>query len=341
MKNKQTKQGIGRRTFLKTMGIAALGIGGSMFPAGRHLVRPAAAQEPGTFESCRIVVFGLDGLRVDYAQRMWDDVSPGLRSLSRPICATCGGLSQTQPGWASIWSGLPSQINNCWDNSVYKRMRPGHHVMEKLITAYQGRDLFAVWIVGKGNIVGASQKPGGRLKKGSHYGVYRMIVEEEKEGIYFGDDSRDSQTVYSLALDALAEARTHDNFIAFVQFNDPDKVGHAAVRSKLPDDFDAYMQSALEVDGYMADLMTLLPGGTKVICCSDHGFDFKSQGDARNHHEYSPYGMLATNFQIVDTPFTSQISVGRLIYKLAGGDPDRTRSQDTGAFYRMFGEDLV
>jgi hypothetical protein len=338
MKDKETTSGIGRRDFLKTVGATAIGLGVAALPVCPRIVRPARA-EPGSYDNCRIVVFGADGLRIDYAQTLRDQGAPGLSSLNPPICAICGGMSQTQPGWASIWSGLPSELNLAWDNSKYQRMPSGYHIMEKLIKAYEGRDLYAVWIVGKGNIVGLRQRANGKFRKGSHYGVYKMIVEEGNPGVYYGDDSRDNDTVHSLASQALAEAVQHNNFIAFVQFHDPDKTGHASVRSRLPNDYETYMQKALEIDNYIANLMGLLPGDTDIIYCSDHGFDFVSQGDARNHHPFSPKATLATNVSTVDTPFTSQMSIGRMIYRLAGGNPDQT--QRLNKYYRMWGDDLI
>ncbi len=325
-----------RRDFLKTLGVAAAA---TLIPTLPKTVRPARAEIAG----CRIVVFGADGLRVDYAQTLRSQGGPALSSssLNPPTCATCGGVSMTQPGWAAIWSALPAEMNRCWDNAKYRKMRPGHHVMEKIISEYTGDDLYSVWIVGKGNIVGNKLKPSGlKYRKGSHYGVYEKIVVEGKQGVYYGDESRDNDTVYGLAHDALTEAVRHDDFICFVQFHDPDKHGHWAVKNES-DDYGAYMQRAWEVDSHIANLMALLPSDTNVIYCSDHGFDFKSQGDTRNNHGYSPYGVLATNFTMLDAPFVSQMSIGRLIYKLAGGDPNRTQRSPDRRFYRMFGEDLI
>jgi hypothetical protein len=93
------------------------------------------------------------------------------------------------------------------------------------------------------------------------------------------------------------------------------------------------------VDGYIWELMDLLPPGTRVIYCSDHGFDFISQGDCRNGHSFSPYGMLATNFHTIDRPTVDRMAIGRLIYKAAGGDPDHCGAGSKP--YRMFGQDLI
>jgi hypothetical protein len=329
VKNKQTKQGIGRRTFLKTMGIAALGIGGSMFPAGRHLVRPAAAQEPGTFESCRIVVFGSDSLRIDYAQTLHDLGAPALSALNPPICATCGGLSYTQPGWASIWSGMPSQRIKCWSNGIYERMPWRYHIVEKLCAAYLNRDLFTVWLTGKGGNI-----KGRWPMESPHRSVFKSIALDGDPGVYLGDEDRTNSDVYQRATKALSVATKKPNFLCFVHFSDPDKTGH------LTKDYDTYMEKAWEVDNYIAELMDILPPATDVIYCSDHGFDFTSLGDTNTGHKCSPHGMLATNFETVPKQSVSQMAIGRLIYKRAGGNPNWTLN-NIGKSYKMFGEDLV
>ncbi len=96
---------------------------------------------------------------------------------------------------------------------------------------------------------------------------------------------------------------------------------------------------------YIINLMQLVPQDVDIIYCSDHGFNFRSRGDLRENHIFSPRGMLATNFQTLGFDHVSQDSIGRLIYRRAGGNPDRTVffKGETGDLvkYQMYGVDLV
>ena len=341
MKDKHAENGIGRRTFLKTMGVAALGIGASALPISPRFVQLARAQQPCEGENyggCRIVVFGSDSLRIDYAKEMWNggqvtEESPALSRLNEPICATCGGLSSTQPGWASIWSGLPSEKIKCWANGRFEAMPAGFHIVEKLAKpeAY-GENLYIVWITGKGhNIMGSDPES-------PHHAVYKLIMENGQPGIYLGDEGRTDVEVLEAAGLALEELKYQENFICFIHFRNPDHKGHQVAGEV--NDYTKYMNKARAVDKKIYELMGMLPPDTDIIYCSDHGFDFQSQGDPRDAHKFSPYGMLATNFDTLPKTDVSQMTIGRLIYKRAGGNPDCT-TKNNGTLYRMFGEDLV
>jgi hypothetical protein len=358
--NDHQEKGVTRRTFLKA-GVAAAGAlaastcdfttkPDSKLPTS-EFVKSAYAGEPGPYDSCRIVVFGSDSLRVDYAQTLRSQGALALTQLNPPICASCGGLSYTQPGWASIFSGMPSERIRCWKNRHYKDMPGNFHLIEKLAKAYEGRDFFPVWITGKDrNIAGykwykafenkTPQKREKLRRKTPHHAVYELIVNNRHPGVYAGDYERDNDEVHTLATTALLEAVQHDNFLCFVHFHDPDHTGHYVVRNGIPNDYETYMDKALEVDTYIADLMNILPSNTNIIYCSDHGFGFTSQGDPQDEHACEPLGMCATNFPLTVTPYTSQLSIGRLIYRLAGGNPDYT-DRGSGSIYRMYGEDLI
>lgn len=170
-------------------------------------------------------------------------------------------------------------------------MPGGYHIVEKLVQAYEEHDFFPLWITGKGaNIKGDSEKS-------PHHAVYKMIVDDKHPGIYHGDVSREDQEVNDLARGAVEEAIRHDNFLCFIHFLNPDHTGHKVTRDGAQDDFNRYMRSALEVDEYIAKLMSLLPNSTDVIYCSDHGFDFISQGDPRNGHKFSPPRDVGDKFQ--------------------------------------------
>ena len=56
MKDKQTEKGMGRRTFLKTVGATVLGMGVCALPVAHTPVRPAGAKLPEDCGSCRSVV---------------------------------------------------------------------------------------------------------------------------------------------------------------------------------------------------------------------------------------------------------------------------------------------
>ena len=333
---REDKSGFGRRTFLKILGVSALGIGAQGLPVSSKIVRPAQAdQQPGTFERCRIVVFGADSLKIDYAEELRSKGALALNELYKPICATCGGLSSTQPGWASIWSALPSQKIHCWANGEYKAMPAGYHIVDKLAQpeAY-GDNLHIIWITGKGhNIRGLEEES-------PHHAVYDLIKGGKNPGTYLGDEDRTDVEVKDAAREALEELRYRDpdNFICFIHFRNPDHKGHTVAGE--PNDFEQYMDKARQVDNKIYRLMKFLPPNTDIIYCSDHGFDFVSQNDPRNHHKFSPNGMVATNFPTIAKNDVSQMAIGRLIYKRAGGNPDFT-AKESGNLYRMFGEDLV
>jgi len=201
------------------------------------------------------------------------------------------------------------------------------HIVDKLCDAYAGRDFFAVWLTGKGHNI-----KGRHPETCPHRDVFKNIA-QNGHGIYLGDKGRTNSEVFQLAVDVLPHANTHDHFLCFIHFADPDHTGH------LTQDYETYMEKAFEVDDYIAQLMGLLPHETDIIYCSDHGFDFLSRGDAENNHTSSPHGMLATNFPTLPKQSVSQMAIGRLIYKRAGGNPNWTLN-NIGKPYRMFGEDL-
>jgi hypothetical protein len=333
MENNSCEKGIGRRTFLKAVGATAFGIGALGLPCKPWKANPAHAETMAeSYDRCRIVVFGSDSLRIDYARTLRNEGAPGLGSLSEPLCVTCGGFSVTQPGWAEIWTGLPSYKTACYANHEYQEIPTEYHIMKRLADIYYRQDFYPVWITGKGkNIAGREGCP--------HFVLREMIIRNGHQGVYRGDKPRQNEEVFELARDALQEAALHDHFCCFVHFRDPDKTGHYVVKNSLPDDFETYMNAAWEVDQYIWELMALSPPDTKVIYCSDHGFDFVSQGDTRNAHKYSPFGMLATNFHTISRPTVDRMAVGRLIYKASGGNPDFCTHE--GKPYSMYGEDLV
>jgi hypothetical protein len=328
----EEKSGMERRAFLKSMGMTALGVGLSAFAVESGAPEYAHAQEPVSYDDCRIVVFGADGLGFNHAQTLRNAGAPALSSLSEPVCATSGGVSVTQPGWASVWSGLPSGKNKCWRNDQYEEMPSRYHIMKRLSDMYDSQGFYVAWITGKeDNVAGREGCP--------HYIVRKKIRRQGLPGVYYGDAARENSEVYDLACEALQDTWHYPNSCCFIHFQDPDDAGHHTIFNSLPNDYETYMEAALEVDDYISRLMGLLPPGTRVIYCSDHGFDFISQGDCRNGHSFSPYGMLATNFHTIDRPTVDRMAVGRLIYKAAGGDPDHCSAGSKA--YRMFGQDLI
>jgi hypothetical protein len=321
--NQQPGQIVDRRTFLKT---ASIGIAALTIP--RLSRAPQAAPELQDNGFCRIVVFGADGLRFDHSKELIDRGAPALGSLHPPICSLSGGFSVTQPGWASIWSGLPSYCVGSYTNGIYGAMPAGMHIMEKLMDVFSDEDFFPLWITGKENNIK------GNIPESPHYAVYRRIVEEGHPGIYHGDEKREDREVYDLAVDALGDATSHDHFCCFVHFKNPDGVGHGQRN------YEIYMNYAFKVDEYIWDLMQILPPETDVIYCSDHGFDFMELGDPKTNHFHSPQGMLATSFRTRQCLSVSQNSIGRLIYRRAGQNPDYTFRGENSP-YKMYGIDLV
>lgn len=295
------------------------------------MIEPTEAQAPGSYSHCKIVIFGADGLGIGHAATLRDGGAPGLNALHEPICLHSDGLSVTQPGWATMFSGLPSEHIKCWRNQEYKKMPNGYHLIKKLIETYESRDLYVVWITGKGpNITGFNFET---QSKGPHWSVYNKIVNGNHPGIYHGDAPRNNLEVFNLAFSSLSEAITHENFIAFVHFGDPDDTGHAT------ESHDSYMNAAGIVDGYINTLINLLQNGTDVIYCSDHDFHFQELGDAETRHRFAPRGVMATNVVTLSKPEISQMTLGRFIYRRAGGNPDWTLNK-YGNPYHLYGVEI-
>lgn len=310
-----------RRTLLKSTlaFFATLGFPGSRTLLGRR----------GKFDSdaCKIVVFGVDGLRIDTAEQMRLEGSPALSMLEPPLCALSGGgHSVTQSGWASIWTGLPSYFHKSYSNDEFGAMPFDYHIMGRLIASFQGGDFYPVWITGKGhNIMGS-------IPDSPHYQVYEPIVVQGHAGVYHGDQERENDDVFNLAVPALQEAVNHEKYCCFIHFQDPDCTGH------VHKGYNRYMDAAREVDVYVSQLMQLLTPDTKVIYCSDHGFNFIGLGEVEDNHSYAPKGMLATNFPVKPYSHITRETIGRLIYQSAGFDPDHCLADRE---YAMYGVDII
>ncbi len=331
-----------RRDFLKKSGIGAGSMMLSMMLGQSPGLRPeAGAEELNVDRQCRIVVFGSDGLRIDFAKVLRKAGAPALSALNPAICSLSGGFSVTQPGWAAIWSAMPANFNKAYGNDNYGSMPKNIHILERLMNEFRTNDFYAVWITGKGKNIK------GNIPESPHYGVYDSIVNKGFPGVYHGDKERPNEEVFHLAGRALQEAAGHDNFAAFVHFHDPDTTGHKT------QDYREYLKAAGRVDAYIDALMKQLPEDTDIIYCSDHGFNFKTLGDVESSHGFSPWGMVATNAdtlvadenqfgfggRIIQAASVCQHSVGRLIYKLSGGNPHRCALW--GKAYSMYGVDLI
>lgn len=308
-----------RRDFIRTVGVGLGALAAGVSPLGRSR---AAALPP---ESCRVAVFGYDGLGIDDARSLWSSGSGALSRLGEPVCCLSSGLSVTEPGWATIWSGLPSFLNHAWSNSNYGAMADGMHIVAKLVELH-GQSLYVGWVSGKGHNVR------GDVPDSPHYAVYDAVVNQGQPGRYHGDLFLTDGEVANLGATAIQEAANERHFCIFDLFRNPDITGH---RSK---EHGQFMEAAANVDDYVGQLMDLLPAETTVIAVSDHGFNFISRGDPENNHTCAPRGFVATNFPLAPRDTVDQASVGRLIFRLMGGDPERCRSNDTD--YRMYGVDM-
>ncbi len=273
-------------------------------------------------------MFGADGLRIEVAQMLHSMRSPALGALNPPLNALSGGgFSVTQPGWASIWSGMPSYLNNCWSNETFGAMPENGHIFGKLIAEFKDHDFYPVWISGKGPYVR------GNIPESPHYQVYEQIVLNGHSGLYQSDLWMGNDKVYQIASQSLQEAVRHHNFACFILFGNPDGTGHKGSYSN-------YVDASYEVNMYISKLMNILPPDTDIVYCSDHGFNFVEIGEVETGHHFAPNGMLATNFPTragTNVQVTRE-TIGRLIYKKAGGNPDNCVS---GAIsYAMYGVDL-
>jgi hypothetical protein len=310
-----------RRTLLKT-GLASLAALATFKP------RKLWARVPRKNSSAyRLVVFGSDSLRIDTAEQLHLAGSPGISQLNPPITSlTGGGYSFTQPGWASIWSGLPSMLHKAFINPDYGAMPAKHHIMERLILGFWGHDFYPVWITGKGKNLK------GDIPRSPHYPMYAYVHVYGLPGVYHADVVRENMEVYELAAAALQEALKHDHFCCFIHFQDPDATGHL-LKSYLD-----YYAKAEEVDQFIYQLMTMLPPDVDIIYCSDHGFNFTELGEVEDNHQFAPRGMMTTNFPLKPVTECTLQSVGRLIYRRMGGNPDSCDSPDYN--YSMYGIDL-
>jgi hypothetical protein len=314
----------GRRDFLKITLLGSL----VLFVKGCDQGTSRAVASPS---ENNVVVFGSDGLRHDTALWMWETGSPGLSRLYSPIPALSGGgKSVTQPGWADIWSGLPTAYHNAKDNSAYKSMPEDVHIMAKLMND----GFFSVWITGKGTNIK------GHIPASPHHQVYRYIVNENYPGEYHGDKRRSNQQVFDIAQQALQKAITEDRFVAFVHFTDPDNTGHQTK------DYNSYVEAAEEVDQYISALIDILPPETNIIYCSDHGFSFNELGDVRDYHHFAPIGMVATNVSEPQESVVTRTSIGRAIYSLSGNDPNNCSAPEMlpncpDCGYSMYGIDFL
>lgn len=310
-----------RRTLLKSALAAFAGLGVSK-PA-----KLLAGQRHPKRESCKIVVFAADALRIDLAQEMHTAGAPGLSALNPPICALSGGgLSVTQPGWASIWTGMPSYYHKVMSNTQYSPMPRDYHIMKKMMNMFEGDDFYAGWVTGKGGPLKGNEPDS------PHYQVYAAINFAGHQGVYHGDKERENAEVYHLAGRALEKAVQHEKFCCFIHFREPDHVGHVTQR------YAPFVEQAVEVDQYIASLMTQLPPDTDIIYCSDHGFNFEELGEVPDSHQYAPRGMVATNFATHPYDNVTRETVGRWIYTCAGGNPGHCLSMNKP--YAMYGVDF-
>lgn len=344
---------IGRRDLFRAAGFAGAALlTSSIIPklvktayAEEPLIQPSAYQEPGSFDHCRMAIFGADSLGIENSLILRNQGAPGLNVLNPPFCSVSDGLSVTQPGWATILTGLPIGHTGALTNRKYERVPNKYHIFARLMEEYNGRDLYIVWVAGKGKqITGFNPNRGKNGKKGPHYSVYKAIkLDQSQQGIYEADVKRDyytsNQQVFDLATapNGLPEAITHENFLAFIHFEHPDRIGH------ISKDYNTYMQSALDVDDYISQMISMLPDGTDILYCSDHDFHFKSQGWPESRHKFAPFGMAATNVATLDEPIVPQTSLGRFIYRRAGGNPNYIYNKPEGSLraFNMYGLDLV
>jgi predicted AlkP superfamily pyrophosphatase or phosphodiesterase len=317
-----------RRKFLKTILLGSLPLILKGCDQKSSNAAVAAVVPPSTNN---VVVFGSDGLRFDTSEWMRANGSPGLNALYPPTLALSGGgKSETQPGWADIWSGMPSFYHKAWSNNYYNSMPEDFHIMAKLIND----GFYAIWITAK--------KPeiAGNIPDSPHYQVSDYIVNQKYPGEYHGDKYRTNQEVFELAHQAFQTVINENKFVAFVHFRNPDHAGH---KTK---DYDSYVKAAEEVDFYISQLIDILPEGTNIVYCSDHGFNFKQLGEIENNHGYAPMGMVATNVSYPQEFVVTRTSIGRAIYMLSGNDPDKCVAKEvlnscSDCEYSMYGIDFV
>jgi hypothetical protein len=211
-------------------------------------------------------------------------------------------------------------------NPEYSAMPDNYHIMWKFMVSLYPYDFYPVWITGKGNNIK------GNVPDSPHYPVYNAIVNYGYQGVYQGDQARENQEVFNLASVAISEALQHEHFCCFIHFRDPDNTGHS-----VPS-YSSYYYAAKIVDNHISQLMDLIPREVKVIYCSDHGFNFEELGEVETNHNYAPEGMMATNFPTSNISHITRQTIGRLIYKKMGGNPDSCLSGSDP--YAMYGVDI-
>ena len=311
-----------RRRFLQSM----LLMGGSIF------LNPSSLF--ASFGECKIAVIVMDGLRPDLAMEMHNDQTTTISTFVNHDTFHCLGLSCTQTGAATLWTGVPPYFHKAVENqSYYDASLPEFpykyfHIIPKLMHYYRNDDLFTVWVSGKAKNVR------GNVPCSVHSHMYARIYYNISPGFYMGDGMYEDSQVEDAAINAIREAVVHNNYIIYVHYNMPDVCGHQY------EDYDKYVQEAYTTDIRVRNVINELPTDTKIILLSDHGFNVLSLGELENGHRMSPVVPIFTNFMPSDE-IDNHADVSRLIYSLAGGDPDRTRLMKAGTRtvhgYRMYG----
>ncbi len=238
---------------------------------------------------------------------------PNLKQLIREgsflyLNVTTGDTS-TKAGWAEILTGYSPGITGVYNNrEKYKPIPRGYTIFERLEDYFGDKNVVTVFLAGKKHNLGARgphkvwpKGPRGIWWNEDAWGKWKPAKEDilNMEGEpymitkphvdYFENGLGKAWEVGPRAIDYIG--RFKDNrFFIFVQFAEPDELGHAYGEGSVP-----YSKGLIIDDTWLGKIVELLKklkiyDETLIYVVSDHGFTTNS-----NEHDYAPETFLVTN----------------------------------------------
>jgi len=289
--------------------------------AGFYIIIASSNNKKPIEEFRNVILVGWDGAKRDNVHELLAKGElPNLKSLTQQgrlvnIDIT-SGKTETKPGWAEILTGYNSEFLGVISNKVYKPIRQGYSVFERL-EDYFGKNITTVFITGKDNNTGArgphtlctncitrdftTFNKTGWWEEGTNAptidGGERIIEKREGEPYYLTKSALDvyrsglgeAKNVGKRALELL---QTYNNrpFFMFIHFEEPDEPGH-----RYGETSKEYAQGIITDDYWLGEIIKQLKklklyDKTLIYVTADHGFD-----EGQRTHRHAPYVFLATN----------------------------------------------
>lgn len=219
------------------------------------------------------------------------------------------GDTSTKAGWAEILTGLGPVRTGVYKNRVeYKPIPLGYTIFERLEEYFGKENIATVFLAGKKHNLGSRgpHKVWPKGPKGIWYNEYawgkyalkqKDIRKMEGEPYmlaktridYFENGLGKAEQVGPKILNYIKKLKD-ERFFIFVQFEEPDELGHAFGEQSTP-----YSKGLIMNDRWLGKIVELLKilklyDNTLIYVVSDHGF---SKG--AKEHNYAPETFLATN----------------------------------------------